>query len=281
MQINSDFSFNTVIWISSILPPEDQGPSSRMIDEMNSIKNRLDFNFETVKVSSVAELECIFVDIAHRAEKKELHPILNFDMHGNKELGLLIRDNEYFSWQSLVDHLRPINTATENNLCIVSVACFSYNVIKSIKTLNYPSPFFIMLAPENKVYNGFIEQKLPAFYENLFQFDNLSDAYKNHLFEQFHYFHCERILLLAIARYIIEGCKGQSKKKRQEKLLSELFLQGIEKTKKNLKTVRQGIKKGILPNQCLLDHYTKTFLINKPCGFKIDQLLAYINEYKS
>lgn len=278
MQISfsSGFSFNSVIWISS-LPDSEQGPARRMTEDMESLSSQIGFDFQHVDVSSIDELSTLLCKLSIHACKHKLRPILNFDMHGCKDKGLLISGaNEFVSWDWLAVYLRKLNTCTENNLCVIGAACFGLRAVMPIK-LDQPTPFFILLAPENKVSLGFLEKNIFPFYKVLFESGNINDAYQRYLSNKFSYFHCEKMLFIVVARYIKKGCKGKTAQERRERLLSEVFLAGMEKTKENLQNVRKKIKEGLLPNQALLDRYAKTFLINKACSFNIDQLLEFMD----
>ena len=53
-----------------------------------------------------------------------LRPILFIDAHGANGNGICIDPaKEIIGWDKLVELLRPINVATENNLCVVSEFC--------------------------------------------------------------------------------------------------------------------------------------------------------------
>lgn len=259
------------------MPATEQGPTRRITEDMESLSQQIGFGFERADISSADELEALLEELAVQAREHSMRPLLNFDMHGCKEKGLLISaTNEYFSWDHLAGYLRELNICTGNNLCVIGAACFGLRAIMPIK-LDQPTPFFILLAPENEISVGFLEQNLMAFYRALFESGSIDGAYSRHLSDKFKYFHCEKMLFIVIGRYIKEGCKGRTAQERRERLLSEVFLQGMEKTPQNLQDVRRKMKEGMRPNQALLDRYAKTFLINKACSFNVDQLLAFLD----
>lgn len=280
MQLDSGFSCDTIIWLTS-LPDAEQGPSRRMVEDMESLPAQFGVGFQRLHVHCVSKLAGLLDELTHHATERQMRPLLHFDMHGNKKQGLHISgSNEYFSWVELAECLRRLNTATGNNLCVVGAACFGLRAIMPVK-LDQPTPFFLLLAPENEVSVGFLEKNVPAFYRELFHSGSIDRAYSCYLSDEFKYFHCEKMLFIVIARYILEGCKGKSGEARRERLLTEVFMQGKEKTEENLKDVRRKIKEELRPNQAFLDRYVKTFLINRTCSFNMDQLLTFVNGYGS
>ncbi len=109
-----------------------------------------------------------------------LRPILHFDMHGDLTQGIKVAaSGEFVSWPRLVDSLRAINVATENNLCVVSGACFSMNVVWEV-TLSKPCPFFILIAPGEEVSSGFLEDKTREFYKSVFDDLEIVAAHEAH-----------------------------------------------------------------------------------------------------
>jgi len=276
MQLNSGFSCNSVIWVSS-LPDDEQGPTRRMSEDMESISQQIGFRFQKIDVSSVVELENLLKELSVHAQERNMRPLLHLDMHGNKEKGLLLNNyNEYCSWDHLSGYLREINIHTRNNLCVVGSACFGLRAIMPIK-LQEATPFFLLLAPEKEVKTGFLENNLALFYRELFELGSIDGAYSRYLSDEFKYFHCEKMLFIVIARYIKDGCKGKAAQDRKERLLTDIFSQGMEKNTANLQNIRKKIKNGIRPDQALLDRYARVFLINRPCSFNMDQLLDVLD----
>ncbi len=276
MQIEIDFSCNSFIWITS-LPNIEQGPTRRMVEDMKILEAKIGIEFQHIELTSVEHLKKLLDKWTFHASEYQMRPLLNFDMHGSQSDGLYIdRTSEYISWAELSCCLQNLNRATGNNLVVVGAACFGLRAIMPIK-LDKPAPFYVLLAPEQEVSFGFLEDNLPKFYRELFLSGYLDRAYTRNLSDEFKYFHCEKMLFIVVAKYIKAGCKGKSAQERRERLLTEVFSQGMEKTDANLKIVRKKIKEGIKPDQALLDRYAGVFLINRTCSFNMDQLLDFLN----
>lgn len=279
MQLDSGFSCNSVIWLSS-LPDSELGPTRRMVEDMESLKAEISIGFQHIQVTSATHLKSLLEELAWRASEHGMRPLLHFDMHGNKEEGLYIsQSSEYFSWNELYTNLQGLNKATGNNLVVIGAACFGLRSIMPIK-LDKPAPFFVLLAPEEEVCVGFLEDNALRFYCDLFASGSLDAAYSRHLSDEFKYFHCEKMLFIVVAKYIRAGCKGKSAQERREQLLTDVFSQGMEKTEANLSSVRKKIKEGLKPDQSLLDRYAKTFLAGRTCSFIMQQLLEFLDADK-
>jgi len=277
MQLDSGFSCNSVVWIASLSEAE-LGPSRRMTEEMETHSRHLGFHFSRIDVKQRSDFVDVCNSITFRAREQGLRPILVLDAHGNRGSGLVLSEpGQVMTWIELSALLQQINVSTLNNLCVIGAACFSLRAIAPTK-LDQAAPFFVLLAPEQEVNVGFLEDNLPAFFDHLFTHGSLDEAYRRHLAEPFKYFHCEKMLLIVLARYIKSACKGKPAAKRRERLMTEVFMQGLENTQANRKEIREKLKAGLKPSQALLDKYARTFLIGRSCSFTMEQVLALLEE---
>ena len=277
MQLNSSFSCNSVIWIAS-LSEDELGPTRRMTEDVAAVSRYLGVRFDRIDVKDRLGLADALRHLGHRARSEGLRPILVLDAHGNQKDGLkLAGPGEVMAWTDLGTLLRPINVATGNNLCVIGAACFSLGAIAPTK-LDQATPFYVLLAPARKVKVGFLEKNIPAFFRELFTHGSLDEAHRQYLSESFRYFHCEKTLLLSVARYIKAACRGKPATERRERLMTEVFMQGMENTAGNRKSVRDKLKAGLKPDQALLDRYAGTFLVGKRCSFTMEELLAVLDE---
>ncbi|WP_272679791.1 hypothetical protein [Providencia sp. PROV032] len=275
MVIDSSFSCDSVIWIKS-LPPEDEGITNRIIEDLEPLLKTNNRYFECWDVNSVNDLVDALSELVNTAREHEFYPLLHLDMHGDEEKGIYIeKSKEYMPWNVLCDKLRELNNVTNNNLCIILTACFSLNVIKSINK-NELTPFFVLIAPEKTVDGGFLATNILEFYRILFSSGSIDLAYNQFLKDKFHYYHCEKTLFMILARYILKGCKGRSARERRERLLTELMESGVPNTKSNLKSARQTIKKKLIPEQSLVERYAKKFLGERKVSFNIEDILKLI-----
>lgn len=279
MQLDSSFSCNSVVWIAS-LTEKELGPSQRMTEDVSTHCTRHNVHFDRFDIKCRSELGEVLKNIDSRVREHGLRPILVLDAHGDHRDGLVLSDpGEVMTWDELGSLLQHINISTLNNLCVIGATCFSLRAISPAK-LNQAAPFFVLLAPEQEVKVGFLEDNLPVFFDRLFTHGSLDNAYSHHLSEAFRYFHCEKMLFIVLARYIMASCKGKPATERRERLMTEVFMHGMQNTPANRKTVRTKLKTGLKPDQVLLDRYARTFLVGRSCSFTMEQLLAYLDTAK-
>ena len=89
MQLDTGFSCNSVIWLTS-LPDSELGPTRRMVEDMGSLKAEMCIGFKHIQVTSAAHLKSLLEELSCHASENGMRPLLHFDMHGNKEEGLHI-----------------------------------------------------------------------------------------------------------------------------------------------------------------------------------------------
>lgn len=277
MRLDTSFACNTVIWISSVSEVE-MGPTNRMAEDLDGICNKYNIAFKRKDVTTRVELISLLQDLEVRTREHGVRPILVFDMHGSEVSGLHLRQTgECLEWKEVGKLLRDINISAGNNLCVIGAACFSLRAITPTK-LDQAAPFFVLLAPETEVNVGFLEENIPPFFDHLFSSGGLDEAYSRYLSDEFKYFHCEKMLFIVIAKYVKSACMGKSVAKRREYLLTEIFMQGLERTPENIRDIRAKLKNGLRPTQALLDRYSQTFLVGRSCSFTMDQLQRVLRE---
>lgn len=277
MLLPSSFANNAIILISSKRKNE-LNVARRLADDLATFRVAIvDFHFEHHEVKTRQELFELLMRIARQAKKGGLRPIIHFDMHGDAIRGLEISaSNEFASWSELNDWLRKINIRTGNNLCVVAASCHGLQMIRPI-SIHHPVPYFCLIAPEREVTLGFIDEKLSAFYQTLFQNSDLDSALA-HLKEHFKQFHCEKMLAVAFAKYIKYQCKGVGWAKRKEELITGALARGIPNTAENLKSLRKQAINSIRPTDELIASYAKKFLIGKPFPATLKDILQLVNE---
>jgi hypothetical protein len=271
LHLSSGLIVNSLIWISS-LEPNEKGTTDRVHDDLQPYFVSIRLPFHLIEPKSASELLAGLDALAKRA-KDGLRPMIHFDTHGSKNNGLYIAaSREFVTWQQLVERLRPINVATGNNLCVVSAACFGLHAIMAIH-IGSPAPFFALVAPENTVSFGFVEQRTVPFYEAVFKGLDVVSAHEQHLAPDFKLFLCEKMLLVGLTKYVRNYCIGKGGKKRIEDLLTQAVAGGLPNTPKNRRLARRTAKQRIKPDQALIDKYMQTFLIGKKVDVTIKQIV--------
>jgi hypothetical protein len=175
VEIRSGLTVNSVIWISSLRAGEE-GLTRRVTEDLSTFFGSIALPFQMYNAESVPLLEDALGKI-EQATHSGMRPILHFDMHGSKENGLEIAETKKFaSWPLVVKKLQAINIASHNNLCVVSGSCFGLHAIRQV-TINEACPFYVLIAPENEVSFGFLEDHTVPFYTDVFSAGDLIKSY--------------------------------------------------------------------------------------------------------
>lgn len=170
---------DTIIWITSLRESE-QGVTRRILEDLEPylLSEKVEFKF--FGPQSVDELRNVFTVIAEEAASGQ-RPLIHFDTHGGETSGIhIVASDEDMSWDEVTDHLRVINLATENNLCVISLACFGFKIIHSLKMTDQ-APFFILAGSESEIPASYIEDTVVPFYRHIFDNDDVVGAFEAHL----------------------------------------------------------------------------------------------------
>jgi hypothetical protein len=233
--------------------------------------------FVKVEPKTAAELFG-FLELLEDRAKSGLRPIIHLDTHGGLTDGLYIAaSKEFVTWQELVKRLRPINVAAQNNICIVSAACFSLHSIMNID-VKAPTPFFVMLAPRHPVTFGFIENKMFDFYEDVFTSHDVMLAHDRHLAPNLQQYHCQRLLLKSLSGYMRDSCTGKGRRKRVRALMKETLGPGRQHpdTPELRRVARRVALAATKPNRGLIDRYAGPFLMGQTLSIGFDEILTFV-----
>lgn len=245
-----------------------------MIEDLQTLELIGGLDIEPISVQTKVEMVSILKSLKDRASDG-LRPILHFDCHGS-EYGLLINSKELLEWEYLSVLLRQINVETKNNLICVFAACFGLNFGKAL-SLSDPTPWYIMIAPENEISVGALEEKTRPFYETLISSGSINQAFRSGFDSEMQMFNCQVLFAKGIATYIQKHATGKALRERTEKLLSRTVEQSrLAGNPISLRIARARIKKGLKPGQDLIDRFAPIFLIGrKPAiDFKIIQRIV-------
>jgi hypothetical protein len=276
----SQFGVRSLIWITS-LDDDEMEMTTRVVEELDKYFRTISLAFAYHRVRNLAEFYALLDGIAEAA-REGARPMIHFDMHGNKE-GLGIKPGngdaektELASWEEVIPKLQTINVATRGNLCVIAGVCYALHAIRQIK-IHQPCAVHILIAPEEKVYVDFLDESTVGFYQELFSIKRVEAAHENHLSEQLKVFYSEKLLLVALARYIKNDCRGQGGEERKKRLFEE-SMRNLPDTPENRNRVRQALEGISRPDQALVDKYAKIFLAGRACPFSIDDLMRIVEQ---
>jgi hypothetical protein len=274
LHFESNFDFNSIILISSTKESE-HGNTRRLDEDISVIANSNSFYYHHFNVTDKRHLSGVLEKIYVLCVQEKLKPIIHLHMHGSEALGLELNpSSEYMPWDELSNHLRQINTALKNELCVFSTACHAYKVIDNI-SIKDVTPFFCLIAAMGEIQVGYISDNIPSFYRSLFTDDSINTAYSN-ISSVFSFYHCEKVLAEALIIYIMDYCKGKAKQNRKELILSKVLSHVGEDLSISLAEIRKEIKKLTKPEQDIIEKYVKNFLIGKKVDFSMEDLLKSV-----
>ncbi|HDX8355508.1 TPA: hypothetical protein RQM97_003538 [Aeromonas dhakensis] len=274
MQFDSSFSMNAIILITSDRQ-DDGGVTNRLDEDLQTIATAHEFIYYHEVISSREHFIQFMGLIKDFVVRKNLKPMIHFHMHGGSEFGLEIGNTkEYISWSELTGILRQINICMLNELCVISTACYAFNMIKEV-AITQPSPYFCLVASQNEVKYGYIDDSASKFYNTLLKNGDLVIAY-DEISDAFDFYQSERMLMISLAKYILHNCKGKQKQIRKEGLISKAISGGVIDTPESLKEMRKIIRDYITPNQALLNRYVDSFLIGKKIPITIDDIVSLV-----
>jgi hypothetical protein len=272
LTIQSDIRVNSLFWIKS-LEPSKLGPTRRVLEDLEPFLDSYSIRFKVIDPQTTSELLDALDMIADQA-RNGIRPMIHFDTHGNKGAGLyLVPSQEFVGWDILAHRLRQINIATENNLCVISAACFGFYITQQ-NTILQPVMFYLLIGPTKTVSFGFAEENLFLFYKDVFTQQNIISAYHQYLAPQMGLFHSEKLFTVAMKRYFRFKCMGRGAQKRIERLVSEQIQ--MPNNLNTLKQIRAKVKKTIKPSEATFRKYAILFLIGKEPSVTFDHIIRFI-----
>jgi len=256
-----------------------EGTPNRIAEDLTGLSQTTGINFHHHEISCKNEF-FLLLDKIKTETASSLRPILHLDMHGNKN-GLEIgKSGEQIIWKDLIEKFEDINVNTENNLFVFVTACEGLNLIRPISILR-PTPFFGLLAPQDTITVGDVEDGAVPFLKKLLETKNLDEA-KTVISKKFKLYSSEEHFIISYAKYVQNHCIGRGGRERKERLLSEALIAGdsenIQNTKFVRKIIRNSIARQMKPSQQQMDDCASRFLIGKSSPAQISDVLRLLNE---
>ncbi len=202
-------------------------------------------------------------------------PLIHLDTHASAEDGIKVAGSgEHISWPHFAAKLRIINALTGNNLCVVSGACNSFQLVSEID-VHQTTPVFILLAPEKEISAGEIEENVVGFYRDMLDNQDILTSRDKWFGRQLRMYHCERFLAVVLAKYLNNAGVGRQLERRKEHLVT-MALEGREDraTPEVLRALRDAAKVQLKPSEDLIERFRPTFLAGKQPCFTIAELRA-------
>lgn len=117
---------------------------------------------------------------------------------------------------------------------------------------------------------------MKKFYRSLFKSNSLQTAI-GQIDERFKQFHAEKMLCVSFARYIKQQCIGKGRTARIEKLLSEVFENGVHRNRESLRRYRKELKQMVKPNKVAFKKFADIFMHGRH-AITYEQLLIFATQ---
>ncbi|UTY48463.1 hypothetical protein [Sinorhizobium fredii] len=200
--------------------------------------------------------------------------MLHVDAHGTVAEGLLLAPSgERVGWGEIIEDLRALNIATDNNLTCIFALCFGLHLYKQV-SLKRPVPSYLFFAPPAEISVGFLEAQTLAFYREINRTSNVTAAFEATLGGVMESFHCQGLFLQSLLRYIRTHCIGRMRKDRLERMVTAVLQRDgiVNPSSAQLKQTRRKIRESLKPGQKLIDVFAPSFLIGRVPAFSYADL---------
>lgn len=267
LTISEKLKTNAIAWIHS-LPETEMGPTQRILDDLRVLSVAGGLPLTEYPVTNRVELEKVF-DVLIAEARNGTHSVLHVDAHGSDVDGIqLAPSGEFIPWAEVIELVRKLNVATNNNLTCVFALCFGLNLYKQL-SIKEAVPAYLFIAPPSKISVGFLEDQTRSFYEKISKASDVKTAFEETLGESMELINCQGLFFNSLLKYISFHCMGQSGRERIEQLvIKSLREEGIRNpTRYQLRNTRSKVRKLLKPGQSLVNRFAPTFLIGRDAAF--------------
>ena len=272
LTLSETLQTNAIVWIHS-LPEGEMGPTRRILEGLEGLATEGGFPIFEYAVGDRTELVNIFNELSSCAEQG-LRPILHVDAHGSVADGLVLAPSgERIGWADVIELLRRLNIATENNLTCVFALCFGLHLYENV-SLKKAVPAYLFCAPPSEISVGFLEDQTLSFYRKINQSSNVTDAFNATLCASMKLFHCQGLFFQSLLRYIRIYCMGKRRQVRLERMVTAVLKRDsiVNPSNEQLRQTRKNVSESLKPGQSLIDRFAPTFLIGRDAVFKYEDL---------
>jgi hypothetical protein len=284
MPINSISSskFNKIYVIESLKPILDAKTGEELCNIVFApMRQSGGLLYEYCPIANQAELLTLFSRIEHETAQDSILPLLHFECHGNEKGVGLYPSGDFIGWSDVLDQWRAINAASANNLIVTMAACMSFHAVLDVSILKL-TPMNILLAPAKTIGEHEVRVIFQAFFKDLFATRDIDASYKKH-HQYLELYLCEKLFSVAYAKYIIQGCMGEGKKQRIERILAEVRRVGRASNLSDDK-IRDILDRNILVRESDYASYKNTFLLANHASnagrfqISLEDILALLSE---
>lgn len=240
LSFDSNF-LNNSVFILDGLKSSDYQTATHLNDELLDLALEGETPYCTKLVTrSRADLFSALVEIRELC-REGVKPIIHIEAHGSPEVGIVLGDNEEpVTWHELGECFTEINKITKNNLGVVMAACYGLYAITPVE-ITKPAPFYFLIGSDHLVEGGVIDESMKKFYRVLFNSNSLTAAMKQ-VEDRFKQFHVERLVYVAVGKFIKQSATGKGRAERVEHYVSIRVEQGRVFNRETMRKARREAK---------------------------------------
>lgn len=191
-----------------------------------------------------------------------LYPVLHFECHGDPNEGLYVHaSKEYVAWEELVRHIAEINQATRNNTGIVLAACYGFQISQFV-TFASPCPFNYVIAPQNELQAGQLQDVILGFYKVVVQTGDLQGGLVL-LDSRFKLFHCGEWFYSTLSTFMVTSFNATGRSEIVEQIVSSQVAKAGYRNRELVKVSRAKAKKFVKSPQGFYKHASLMFFHGK------------------
>ncbi|MDX0110442.1 hypothetical protein GOC38_28800 [Sinorhizobium meliloti] len=275
MADDQSVAVNSLVWITS-LRENEQGVTRRVLEDLVPYLEELGVGVTIYEPKAADEL-LYMLDLIREATEGIVRPIVHIDMHGHPTNGLhIVESGEDVPWAHLTEMFREINIRMGNTLCVVSLACFGFHILsEGALDLTRTTPFYALIASENEIGAGAIEERAVRFYRELFEVKSLSEACVNIWDDILRVWRSEVFAFEVLINYILRFTKGKGLRERKERLLTEARRRNVV-TDANISEFRKLVKRALRPTPGLIARTERSFFGGRKLSFTFEQLMHVV-----
>lgn len=185
--------------------PEDKKTGYELYDD--SIKRIIRYYDKSIEsyfydISSENEIHDIIYSIVKNIDSYREGLLFHFEMHGDRDKGVLLNNRTFVSWENFTGLLREVNIATNNKLYVTMATCFGrYFYVKP--DLSQKIPCRACITSSREVCTDDILEDFTPFFECLIETGNIEKANKCRPFETKFVYKDMRMHVLICIFYIV------------------------------------------------------------------------------
>jgi hypothetical protein len=158
------FTLSEIVVVES-LEPHEAPTGAILVKTLDGLIGELAPNLRVTHwpCESALEFRAQMQQLADRARKSGVRPLLHIEAHGSEAGGLEFANGSSLSWDDLGLLLTELNVATQFNLFVVVAACYGAHLVSQFSPLS-PAPAWGIVAPTRSVDPGELLRGFRSFY---------------------------------------------------------------------------------------------------------------------